>query len=119
MTTIPRLNYHFDSPASTKIAYRALHPGKVPTTPTPSNIRYKWIWSECGRQQAANEEKGYDMDFIMEEFYRCHPEVIDGDQPGGKEEDMGIILRKWARRGEIPIPGTRIIVTNSLEAKTG
>ncbi|KAE9970512.1 hypothetical protein EG327_010243 [Venturia inaequalis] len=88
MTTIPRLNYHFDSPASTKIAYRALHPGKVPTTPTPSNIR-------------------------------CHPEVIDGDQPGGKEEDMGIILRKWARRGEIPIPGTRIIVTNSLEAKTG
>lgn len=55
----------------------------------------------------------------MEEFYRHHPEVIDGDNPSGKEEETKFMMQRWKVGGRWPIPKTRIFVGSDAEERRG
>lgn len=111
MPNVPKLAIHSKSSPAEKAAYRELYKEKVPLTPTEKSKRLKWIWDECRIQDRENSYKGCHMDFVMEEFWRCHPDVSEDQEARRvKEQQIEKIMKKWALRGKVPIKGTRIIV---------
>lgn len=62
-----------------------------------------------------NLPQGVDIDFVMEEYWRCHPEVSKAQEMEGvKEEEVGKIIKRLAKKEMAPVEGTRIIVTGHL-----
>jgi hypothetical protein len=67
-------------------------------------VKYQWIIDEYERQALINHPigVGVNVDFVIEEFYRCHPEVDRSQQERGvKKQQIQEILDEFRRRGII------------------
>jgi hypothetical protein len=85
--------------SSTKVSKRSLR-----SLPRIVGVKYQWIMDEYGRQALINHliGVGVNVDFVIEEFYRCHPEVDRSQQERGvKKQQIQEILDELRRRGII------------------
>jgi hypothetical protein len=70
-----------------------------------------WIIEECHRQEVWNLRRGVDIDFVMEEYYCCHPDVCqDQEKRGVEEKQKELVLEKLEEIGKKPMEGSKIIV---------
>lgn len=89
MSTYPVFKIHSKSSDEDKTTYRKLRPYRDPAVSPGDSTEplERWIVFECHHQEAYNQGVGIDIDFVMEEFYRCHP---DKSQHRGLIHDLDL-----------------------------
>jgi hypothetical protein len=107
----PVLNIHSKSTADDKEFYRSHYKFKVHKADTSKAPMKAWIIEECHRQEVWNLRRGVDIDFVMEEYYCCHPDVCQGQEKRGVEEKQKeLVLEKLEEIRKKTREGSRIIV---------
>ncbi|QDS77690.1 hypothetical protein FKW77_003703 [Venturia effusa] len=86
----PNLNIHSQSPTFVKDFYRRQHNFKLPRAKLPR----KWITDEFDRQDVWNKGAGVDVDFVVEEYRRCHPDLHPEHEEGMEFILHGLVQEK-------------------------